>query len=326
MATLSRAEYVPFVCNLVGGNNIARVIDARDGWPGLIEVFVGGAFRRFSLHVGPIHPMARGKSYEYRFQNPGQDRPVMVLPNSEPLLIGVWDSGPPYALVAADPNIRIGDSTRFSVLFPERLFRGAQEFGWSEPFRNNKGGLHWAFLPQLLPTFIEFYSSGIGLRAGDIQIAIAAAGLVDQPQEVNAAARARAAATRLVRDAKFGKVVVTAYDYRCAMCGLNMGLVSGAHIHPVSAPGSSDQPTNGLALCENHHRAFDTHRIWVDPTSRDVKIHPKMIESAKQDARDKIFIDTTFQAIIVPTNIRDHPDKKMFDERYEYFDGFYDWI
>jgi hypothetical protein len=132
------------------------------------------------------------------------------------------------------PEIRLGDLTRFPVLFPERLFREGQQVGWAEPYRNKNGGLHWSFLPQLLPTFIEFFQSQIDLSPNNVQIAVVGAGLADDPSDA-AAARARQAATRLIRDAKFGKDVVEAYGKKCAMCGLNLGLVSGAHILPVSA-------------------------------------------------------------------------------------------
>lgn len=309
---LSRADYVEIACRLAGGPTVARVIDARDGWPGHIEVQVAGIPREFSLHVGPIHPMARGKPYEYRFQNPGQNRPVMALPGTEPLLIGVWDEDRPNVFVAAQPELRLGDLTRFSVLFPERLFRTAQETGWAPRFRNNNGGVHWSFFPELLPTFIELYDSQVGLASKDVQIAVAGAGLIDQPTNVAAAARARAAATRLIRDARFAKTVVAAYDFRCAMCGLNMGLVSGAHIFPVSAPGSNDQPTNGLALCENHHRAFDAYGIWINPDSRKLIIHPRMLLSAKEDSRDGVFVNATMKQLAEPKNKIHLPEKKCF--------------
>lgn len=271
-----------------------------------------------------MHSMAR-KDYEYRFQNPGQNRPVRVLDGTIPLLLGIWETDLPNVLVAAEPEARLGDLTRFSVLFPERLFKDAQQVGWAEPYRNNNGGVHWSFLPQLLPTFVEFYQSQIDLVPKSVQIAVVGAGLADDPSDA-AAARARQAATRLMRDARFSKDVVEAYDRKCAMCGLNLGLVSGAHIMPVSAPGSTDTPTNGIALCENHHRAFDRHRIWVHPELRHVKIHPTIIQHAQNDARSKAFLETMFPQLANPVNQAHVPSQRMFDERYSYFEGYYEWV
>lgn len=319
---MSRA-FVQVLCDLVG-TAVARVIDPRDGWPGLIEVQLSTGPIQCSLHVGPIHSMSR-KQHEYRFQNPGQNRPVMALPGTIPLLIGVWDTDAPSVLVAAEPDLRLGDMTRFSILFPERLFREAQQVGWAEPFRNKNGGLHWSFLPQLLPTFIEFFQSQIDLAPTSVQIAIVGAGLVDDPSAA-AAGRARHAATRLIRDAKFGKDIIEAYGRKCAMCGLNLGLVSGAHILPVSAPGSTDTLTNGLSLCDNHHRAFDAHKIWVHPIQRNLKIHPRIIQLAQSDVRSKAFLDSMFAQLASPLDQAHAPQQRMFEERYAYFEGNYEWV
>ena len=57
------SDYIPFV-SLVG--LWARVIDARDGHLHAIEVTLSGRTGRFSLHVGPVHSMAR-RPHEYRF-------------------------------------------------------------------------------------------------------------------------------------------------------------------------------------------------------------------------------------------------------------------
>lgn len=69
----------------------------------------------------------------------------------------------------------------------------------------------------------------------------------------------------IVRDAAFRRIVVSAYDYRCALCGLwiitslNENIVDGAHIKPFSLF-YDDRINNGLSLCKNHHWAFD--RFW----------------------------------------------------------------
>jgi hypothetical protein len=320
---MSKAQQIQLLCDLIGPN-VARVIDLRDGWPGIIEVQLSTGPRQFSAHVGEIHSMSR-KPHEFRFQNPGQNRPMFTLPGTEPLLLGIWDTDTPIVLVAAQPDIRLGDLTRFSILFPERLFREAQQFGWASPYRNNNGNLHWSFFPQLLPTFIEFYESSIALPTKDVQLAVVGAGLVDTPEE-GSASRARRAATILIRDARFGQQVIQAYDKKCAMCGLNLGLVSGAHILPVSAPGSTDDPTNGVALCDNHHRAFDNHRIWVHPVDRTLSIHPNIINHGKSDSRTAAFLDTMLPRLADPIVQSALPPQRMFDERYAYFEGEYDWM
>jgi len=66
----------------------------------------------------------------------------------------------------------------------------------------------------------------------------------------------------VVRNGAFRKIVVSLYDQRCAFCGLRIisadgqDIVDGAHIKPFSEF-RDDRFVNGLALCKNHHWAFD---------------------------------------------------------------------
>jgi putative restriction endonuclease len=69
-------------------------------------------------------------------------------------------------------------------------------------------------------------------------------------------------AERRKRDPDFRKRILTAYEYRCAVCGFDVRLGSvsigldAAHIrwHQANGP---DQENNGLALCVLHHKTFD---------------------------------------------------------------------
>lgn len=64
------------------------------------------------------------------------------------------------------------------------------------------------------------------------------------------------------RDPRFRQRVLTAYEYRCAVCGFDVRLGSvsialdAAHIRWHQA-GGPDQESNGLALCVLHHKTFD---------------------------------------------------------------------
>lgn len=64
-----------------------------------------------------------------------------------------------------------------------------------------------------------------------------------------------------VRHARFPDVVRTVYDDACAVCQLHVRIgtrtvIEAAHIKPF-ALSHSDHPSNGLALCRNHHWIFD---------------------------------------------------------------------
>jgi putative restriction endonuclease len=70
------------------------------------------------------------------------------------------------------------------------------------------------------------------------------------------------------RDPKFRQRVLTAYEYRCAVCGFDVRLGSvsialdAAHIRWHQA-GGPDVECNGLALCVLHHKTFDLGAFTV---------------------------------------------------------------
>ncbi|HWB13815.1 MAG TPA: HNH endonuclease [Pirellulales bacterium] len=68
---------------------------------------------------------------------------------------------------------------------------------------------------------------------------------------------------RAFREAGFRPAVLQAYAYRCTVCRCALKLVDAAHIVPVSFPESSDEVTNGLALCRLHHGAYDNGLLGI---------------------------------------------------------------
>jgi putative restriction endonuclease len=70
------------------------------------------------------------------------------------------------------------------------------------------------------------------------------------------------------RDQGFRRAVVTAYEHRCAVCGIRMmtadglTIVDAAHIKPWSIS-FNDNPRNGVALCKLCHWTFDEGMITV---------------------------------------------------------------
>ncbi len=70
------------------------------------------------------------------------------------------------------------------------------------------------------------------------------------------------------RDQGFRRAIVTAYDHRCALCGIRMltpdghTVVDAAHIVPWSIT-HNDDPRNGIALCRLCHWTFDEGLISV---------------------------------------------------------------
>lgn len=75
------------------------------------------------------------------------------------------------------------------------------------------------------------------------------------------------------RDPKFRQRVLTAYEWRCAVCGLDvrLGTVSialdASHIRWHQHGGPSEE-SNGLALCVLHHKTFDLGAFTLDGEGR----------------------------------------------------------
>ena len=88
-----------------------------------------------------------------------------------------------------------------------------------------------------------------------------------------------------VRDRRFARDVRVAYGGRCAFCGINAGLIDGAHIVPVSAQGD-DSVQNGIAACPTHHRAFDAHLLGVDETYR-ISVNQRLLEARRGTSFDR---------------------------------------
>ena len=114
---------------------------------------------------------------------------------------------------------------------------------------------------------------------------------------------------RKYRERDFAARVLSAYRQRCAVCGVQLKLVEAAHILPVAADGSTDDTTNGLALCALHHRAFDTN-LFSFNESYEVQVSNRRIEELR--AADLLLGMSNFQkallpALALPADRRDYP-------------------
>lgn len=317
----SKPALARLAADLIGAD---VVVDLRPetGWPALLRLVTTEGIRQVALHVSNIGTHSR-KPYERRFQNPGAGTPATAPLGWLPLLVGV-SLGPPPLLVVTDGRPRVGIATRYPVLFHERVLREAASFGWSEYVSTTDEkiyGMH----PRLLPIVVEMLVTGGMASTARIAASALASGLLDDDTPA-AADRARRAASVLVRAAAFSLDVRKAYNNHCAMCGLGIGLVEGAHILPASAPGSHDKVWNGVALCRNHHRLFDTHRVWIEPSTFEVKQHPKLLERAVRDPIVANLTNGTWLTLRAPSAAADQPRSDMINYRRAFYSEKYDWL
>lgn len=107
------------------------------------------------------------------------------------------------------------------------------------------------------------------------QHAPALLGLPSQSEEPAPALKVADDELEYGRSPAFRRKILEIYDHQCAACGLRIRLPEGndvsfidaAHLIPF-AESHNDHPTNGLALCKNHHWAMDRNIIAPGPDHR----------------------------------------------------------
>jgi putative restriction endonuclease len=110
------------------------------------------------------------------------------------------------------------------------------------------------------------------------------------------AERTRRVVEAVVRDARFRRQVMSAYQFKCAVTGLTVGslpegratrLLDAAHIRPVGDQGS-DSVTNGMSMTPTVHRLFDEGLLTVRWEAADLQLlrspalESAMVESPEQ--------------------------------------------
>ncbi|BAY08726.1 HNH endonuclease [Calothrix sp. NIES-2098] len=119
----------------------------------------------------------------------------------------------------------------------------------------------------------------------------------------------RSLRSTLIRNAFFRNTIVRVYDYKCAFCGLrvtktlNQNIVDGAHIKPF-AQFYDSRIHNGIALCKNHHWAFD--RGWFTADERYKILVSKGLEEISPHA--KPMKDFHGERLLLPDNEQYFPE------------------
>jgi putative restriction endonuclease len=116
------------------------------------------------------------------------------------------------------------------------------------------------------------------------------------------------------RSPAFRRKILEIYDHQCAACGLRIKLpaaydvsfIDAAHLVPFSvAP--NDHPTNGLALCKNHHWAMDRDIIAPGP---DLHWHVTKRLDPRRSNGEKELHDLAGKSLLLPKDPAFHPDEK----------------
>ena len=112
-----------------------------------------------------------------------------------------------------------------------------------------------------------------------------------------------------LRDSNFRERVLAVYGFRCAVCGVQLKLIDAAHIIPVRHESSTDETSNGLALCALHHRAYDQTLITIDE-DYSVLLSEKRVaylKGIKQAEKLDNFCQNLRPVILLPPAVTDRP-------------------
>lgn len=111
------------------------------------------------------------------------------------------------------------------------------------------------------------------------------------------------------RSAAFIRIVREAYDFQCAACGLRIRLesdltfIDAAHIIPFKTS-FNDHPTNGIALCKNHHWAMD-RELLAPTTSFTWKVASRLV--ARRSKGEADLLQLAGEPILLPRDAAYHP-------------------
>ncbi|HUD47354.1 MAG TPA: HNH endonuclease [Candidatus Baltobacteraceae bacterium] len=116
---------------------------------------------------------------------------------------------------------------------------------------------------------------------------------------------------RKVRDARFRTNVLNAYNYRCAISGVQLGLVEAAHIVPVDHERGTDELKNGICLSALHHRAFDAGLVGIKRDYSIIVNERRMsdLRSIGWDGGAAEFRSSLRDRILLPTRQTHYPDR-----------------
>lgn len=258
-------------------------------------------------------------AHEYRIQITGVPR-FENLPGEKTLILGWSEDFEVFAgfdyrrhsgVLGASPSMQISQDA----------LRSAQMHGFA-PSEKGNGETAIAFLADFAAAYVEHLHALHDTGAVPSEAAILER-ISKEPEAVNesdidaAVAPARRVeiveTRRAARDVQFRRKVLTAYGHRCAMCGVQLRLLDAAHVLPVDQPGSTDETSNGVALCALHHRAYDRALVAFDPAYA-IRINPKQVEELTALSRAgglRQFQAALKPSLLLPPDPRDHPGRSF---------------
>lgn len=276
MPSISHSALVEAVTDAIAstGQTVMRLGEDRDPVRFVISDPSLGSFPLW-VYLRNLTPADRADPDEYRIQLPSQILPLRANPYGPTLLLGYHsESG---LFVGFDARtISTGARTQLSGGYVSlRTVKRARRRGMTFD-RDRRDRIAVGLRPEMLVPYC-LHASDIHAAADENQVVeilsrTAAIFSATDAFAFGDEALGRIAPERqrmlrsvyvLAREAGFRRRVLDAYDRRCAISGVQLGLVEAAHILPVRYDGSTDQVNNGLSLSPQYHRAYDSGLIYL---------------------------------------------------------------
>lgn len=324
MPTLNKAQLLQRVLNAIADVGWQIYIENPRQHPLEVLISKNEITQKLVIYIWNItHGGATRSRDEYRIQITGVSSPLKVSSDFKTLLLGWYDQEGVFAAFDASKHIEFGFSPSIQVNIGK--LREAKAHGLAIQEKEDAKGneIVVTFSPEYTMQYID--SAYPSYHTPDItQITqVEKLFLLHNPMDTNVtkedldklpADRKKALSTinRNVRERKFQIYINKIYKGKCAICGLQANLTEAAHIIAVSKKGT-DEAGNGILLCRNHHKAYDSGLIAITPDYKIAVVTSylkKLSDAGLADDIDKFFADSRIgETIRLPDREEDYPNK-----------------
>lgn len=261
---------------------------------------------------------------EYRIQITGVDG-ITIDATAKTLLLG-WDerykvfagyNASNYTSFGSSPSLQIKEGFLKEAKSQGMAIQPKQTYG-NEGVTEVAVAIRPDFLTPYILSLEEYHRPFIPVAEMEL-ISKASVGAAKEP-EFNIVPTERRKVLRelnqTVRDTRFRSAVLHIYHKSCAFCGFQLGFIEACHIVPVEQKGT-DELSNSIALCPNHHGSFDNGLLLVSPDHRVIvnKNRVKELEKTNLTAGLDTMLALDGKKILLPEKADYRPKPEYLKER-----------
>jgi putative restriction endonuclease len=324
---LSKPDLLNAIINAIAecGWNVAY-LDSPPTHPFRLTLFSSDEAINLRIYIWNLtHGGGPRAAQEYRIQVTGVPTGIAGERGFKTLILGYWTGGGVFAgFDFRKHNGSISYSPSIQIRQEALELANIQGFA---PHNKGGGELAIAFRPDFFVEYCRNFEAlhSLGSAVSNVEVleTIAQETTTINDAAIQSAPVARREVLRRVAAghiaAQFRKRVLTAYEYRCAFCGLQLGLVEAAHIVPASYVSASFETCNGIALCALHHQAFDISLVGFNTRYRIL-----LNENAFKDLRNRDRADGEQQfrrnlrsLLLLPPTANDRPHVSFIQKGLE---------